>query len=231
MPSAQKRGRIPSSFRAKQGVFRLSPLRLALMMGILAFGVATFYIGYSWYSQKIWGVPSQVNEFLDKKDITTLGEKGFPIYTGSNPPDITGKYYIAPWTVHFDSGNVFPVGTEIDKTYYRFFNQKRDGKVDVEYYTENAGETGSGIGSFISGEGNCFTIFTEQKGVIEGCNHKAPFVVSGCLTEKGIANWTLSNIMKWQEDTQTCKEVAMPVGNVRIIIEDDKLAEKVVDEK
>lgn len=169
-------------------------------------------------------VPSGVNNFLSARDINSLKTNKFPVYTGFNPPNLSGTYTFDNWTVKYDKMNVFPAGKAINTCDYTFSNQTADGKVDVSYTCDS--DSGSGKGSFVSGANNCFSVYVDQTGNYMSCNYYMPAVISGCLDSVGIKDLQYAIVMKSKENTTSCKEQMMPVGNLRTITIDDTHADK-----
>ncbi len=169
-------------------------------------------------------VPSGVNNFLSSRDINSLKDNKFPVYTGFTPPNLAGTYTFDNWTVKYDKMNVFPAGKAINTCDYTFSNQTSDGKVDVSYTCDS--DSGSGKGSFISGANSCFSVYVDQTGNYLSCNYYMPAIISGCLDNTGIKDLQYAIVMKSKENTSSCKENMMPVGNLRTITIDDTHADK-----
>lgn len=179
--------------------------------------------------EKIKDVPNPVNEFLNKFDIEKYKKAGIKIYTGDNPPNIEGNYYLnslvlfyeEPWDKQGD------VGDGIVNYNYKFYDQKSDGTINSSYTAESLPSEAVGIGAFISGNDNCFTIFVDDKGKGYSCNTREARLISACKTDKGLEQIKDSFIMKEKQGSD-CEEL-MPVGNLRIITEDDGLAERIAE--
>lgn len=198
----------------------LSAAGVAALISLLAFN-------FNKPKDIIAGVPSEVNKFVQAKDISLLKDQNFTVYTGSTSPNIEGAYILDSLRSTYNSDGEETGGF----VNYRMqiFDQKKD-TVSTKYSSLESSDTDSGGGAFISGEGNCFTIFVEEKGKSDnGCNYRVSSIISGCLSEQGIQNYQNADIMKYKDDKPICGEVEgglMPVGNVRIIVEEDKLAER-----
>lgn len=177
--------------------------------------------------RKISGVPSEVNTFLEKKDIDLLKDHGFPVYTGEDPPDISGKYLMDDLTVVYDPGTwegAYEIGYKIADYNYEFSAPKPGGLIDVKSYSKQAGDEGEGQGSYIAGKGNCFTIFVNRKGVTYDCRYQSPEVISGCLGNDGLTGFQCSILAK--EKTGSGCDYIMPVGYLRLYKEEDGLGQR-----
>jgi hypothetical protein len=176
---------------------------------------------------EIAGVPHPVNQFLDESDIAKIRSHGVTIYTGTTPPDITGNYLLNSLSVLYDPGTwsgAYPVGYHIPSYVYGFSNQKADGSISAHYYSDEIDDTANGLGAFISGENNCFTVFINQVGDTNDCHYSSPQIISACMAPTGIKNFTNSYLPK-EKDGSGCDELA-PIGYLRIAEESDGLAEK-----
>lgn len=170
----------------------------------------------------IANVPKEVNNFLDEDDLVKLQSKGFKVYKGATPPMIVGNYvYLAKVVSDGNFPGAYPVGYELSRYIYSFKNQNGS-RIETAYNSYIENDDAKGAGSFISGSGNCFTVFNEKKGVDDGCNYASAEIASGCLAEGGISNLSLSYIAK-SKSGRNCDDL-MPVGNYRVI--NDTFAEK-----
>jgi len=169
---------------------------------------------------KIDGVPDGVNDFMDQSDLDGLKNAGMVVHIGNNPPDITGTYYAdTRYTQYDDQGYIQAF---VNAT-YKFYNQTSDGLVDMQQTEEGVAE-GTGIGSFISGESDCFTVWQDYKDHStyngDDCYSNSAVLVSGCLTTEGITEFQYGLIMKSRSGT--CNYVVAE-GYKRIIYETDGL--------
>jgi len=106
------------------------------------------------------GSKNEIKEYFSAEVISTLDELGYNFNTGGNPPDLKGSYFANSFTLK--SSNVTgdtPGMSFVDYT-YSFSNQSSD-KIDCSSSSSVSNE--SGVGSFISGSGNDFSIYVKQK--------------------------------------------------------------------
>jgi hypothetical protein len=167
------------------------------------------------------GVPGGVNDFLSNSDIEKLENSGLLVYTGVNPPNITGNYYCNSWE-NFNTGVSY-----INYT-YQFYNQTNDLKVSVKSAGGNS--TSEGFGAFLSGSGDNFTVYCEVN-TINDRGHivklKTADIYSGKITTAGISNFQKGFIILEKEND--INNEFMNVGETRVVYESDGLAEKVND--
>jgi len=163
------------------------------------------------------GVPSEVNNFFGQADLDKLKEAGMNINTGINPPDITGTYLGDTLVISYDDTDA--TGMSVSRYQYTFYDQTAAGAIKVDYTALDAADVATGTGGFISGEGTCFSIYLDTKGVADTCNYKTPNIISGCLNTSGdITSWQQGLIMTEKEGS--C-DTLIPVGHRRIISETD----------
>lgn len=176
--------------------------------------------------EEIKNVPNPVNEFLNNNDIEEYEKTGMKIYTGNNPPNIEGLYKSDSLVIFYDEPfeNVAPVGAEVSSYNHKFYDQKRDGTIKLKRIPLEGQDTAEGVGGFISGDNNCFSIFVNVKDQSDQCDTDQATIYSACKTEVGLEGLQAGFILKKQEGPGCGKVV--PVGHLRIITEDDELAER-----
>ena len=143
-------------------------------------------------------VPEEILENLDDH---------MPIYTGVNPPNVEGAYYVDPAVAVYcedeDDGGYSP-GDEVTSEYIRFFNQDdTDNTLDYEEYSESGSSSQAGYGAFISGSGDNFTAFFNTEGEATEDGHvitfKTALVISGTKTSSGIKDLYYAFVMVEKE--------------------------------
>jgi hypothetical protein len=170
----------------------------------------------------IANVPKEVNNFLVEDDLVKLQSKGFKVYKGATPPIVVGNYvFLAKVVSDGNFPGAYPVGYELSRYIYSFKNQNGS-RIETAYNSYIENDDAKGAGSFISGSGNCFTVFNEKKGTDDGCSYASAELASGCVADGGISNFSLSYIAK-SKSGSNCEDL-MPVGNFRVI--NDAFAEK-----
>lgn len=167
-------------------------------------------------------VPPGVNEFLSPENIDSLRERGLTIHTGLNPPDIQGNYYL-------NSLAESETGMGFLNYSYRFYNQTSDLIINVSYISDGGHDTAEGIGAFIAGEDQKFSIFVEEEGSVDFGTHVAIFntatIYSGIRTQDGMEDFQFGFIVTHKEND--LNNQLMNVGDTRVIFEEDGLAEQV----
>ena len=119
---------------------------------------------------------------------------GMPINGGETPPNIENAYIGSPFVLKASNISTDEIGHTYSDYYVKFYNQNNS-KLTIEMNYKNGPETGTGIGSYIVGEGNKFSVFVEVTAEANGSKAKLIHVISGELTEEGINNLYFANFM------------------------------------
>jgi len=145
---------------------------------------------------KMYNLSGSILDIIPDEFIAIIEELGLEINGGIDPPIINGSYLIAPLIrvkSNFpDNMNNF---CDMDLTFY---DQKPKPDLTVKInYEQCIGNIGTGLGAFISGEGNKFSVFvpilnTDPHGHITDLIK----IFSGELEETGIKNMHFVLIMK-----------------------------------
>ncbi len=167
-------------------------------------------------------IPDEVDDFFDEEQREALEDVGMVIHTGDDPPDIEGTYFLDAIEIIYDDSDTW---LDIVDYTYVFFDQTNDGEISMNYEAPDANDVAEGVGAFISGSGDCFSIFLDTEGVANGCEYKLPGIISGCLDDSGITDWQNGFIMG-EKSGDNC-DLLMPTDHRRIIEETDDLAEEI----
>ncbi|AXE18176.1 hypothetical protein DR864_10700 [Runella rosea] len=175
------------------------------------------------------GFSKEIQKIVPQSIVNDLRAKGMTINEGKVPPTLEGAFRANPYELLSPTGpeDVWAKGKIITAYRYLFSQQTADGKeVKIDYKSENGVDVGSGLGAFISGYGNKFTVFAEVKGRHENVDYTNLIVISGEVTPKGIADLQHSLYLT-QKSEGPGRGVLIPVNTGRIWIDKDKLAEKI----
>src|SRR3989344_3249406 len=165
-------------------------------------------------------IPNPVNEFLNNNDIEEYENAGMKIYTGNNPPNVEGLYRSDSLVILYDKPfeDAAPVGTKVSSYNHEFIDQKPDGTVKLLRKSPQGEDIAAGVGGFISGSNNCFSIFVNVKDQSNQCNINEATIYSACKGEEGLEQLQAGFIVKENKGSGCGKTV--PVGHLRIITED-----------
>jgi hypothetical protein len=130
--------------------------------------------------------PDEAREIISDEDLQRLIEVGAVVYPGSDPPDVSGVFDVAQGVVAYHDREWIE-GTEVCKRIWTL-----ESTDDPEMYVssseqyDNCSGSGEGQGTYISGSGNCFTLYSAGSGERDGCEYEDAGITSGCLTDDGI---------------------------------------------
>ncbi len=171
------------------------------------------------FSNKIYAIISQ--PLLD-----SLRNRGMTIHEGIKPPSVEGIYHVSPNQLisNFGPEDPFLPGAIFNDYKYRFYNQTSD-EVKTDFHSLNGSDAGTGQGSFLSGYGDNFTLFTQNTGVSNGVAYKTVAVTSGSITAAGIKDYQYAFILT-EKNGDHSNTIMMPVTTSRIFNDKDGLAER-----
>jgi hypothetical protein len=161
--------------------------------------------------------------------LDSLKKSGMAINEGNTPPVLEGIYKVSPMVLvkNYGIDDSYWEGYTVGDTKYKFYNfNKNDLSLMIDVLQN--GKAGNGNGSFISGNGNKFSVFSEIKKQAEFITptNTSVQIISGEITATGIINLQISLTMK-SKDGDENNTMLMPIGATRIYIDNDALSEKV----
>lgn len=170
------------------------------------------------------GLSAQIQEIVSADLLNTMKTQGMPINEGANPPNIEGIFASSPHilVVPYDGDNN-KAGFVFSELIMKFSDQNNasDGSVSID--TKSAGTTSTGIGGFISGSGNKFSLFAELDVKYGTATAKQVRVFSGEITPTGIQDFYTTLVIKEKNDPDN---LLLAIGKMRIIKDGDGLASK-----
>lgn len=133
-----------------------------------------------------WGEPDDIEAIIPSALVDSL-EKYMPIYRGKTPPNVEGIYLMRPCETVYCQDNGYTPGYIVNSEIIHFYNQDEKA-LSLEYETRNFSATSfsHGVGSFISGSGNNFTVYFDTEGATDDIYTKTADVYSGTINENGI---------------------------------------------
>ena len=169
---------------------------------------------------EIKGILSEINP----ETIARLKEGGMAIHEGNTPPLIEGIYLSSPHILMQPyPGDTRRKGHLWNDYRYRISTQK-NGHAVLDFKAADA--NGSGIGIYLTGSGNKFTLYARVFGQERGVNKTDITVISGEITPEGIKNFTSSYVLAWKEGDSS-NNILMPIGAHRVSGDQDRLAQKI----
>ena len=161
-------------------------------------------------------VPEEILEKIDDH---------MPLYSGVNPPNVEGAYYVDPFVAVYceDQGNGgYDPGTFVYSLRILFSNQNAS-KNTLDYNgVDISGSWEEGKGAFISGSGNNFTAFFNTEGNMYGIYTKTALVISGTKTSLGVEDLHYAFVMVEKGDDPDGK--LMEEGVFRVFKDEDGMS-------
>jgi len=172
------------------------------------------------------GLTPEINQLIPSSILTKIKKLGMPINTGENPPNIENHYLASPFILNASNisedtpGDVF---SDFELNFYEQDNDKMTIKIDME----DGFESGSGLGGFIVGEDNNFTVVCEVD--IYDSDHdlyaKTAVIISGKYKSTGIVNISIAVVML--DNHGNPKGNFIENGSVRIFNDSDGFSEAI----
>jgi hypothetical protein len=165
-------------------------------------------------------IPDEVYTFLTDADLDEVNSLGMPIYVGSDPPITTGTYYLDSLAIVYDDeGATGPIGTY----YLQIGDSGFDYQVSLCEYTTDSTSSSCAVQAYVSGNGDCFTIYAYNAGRSGNCEHDDVSIYSGCFDYYGDLIG-LQNAYYTTAQAGNCAN-RTPIGHLRIIEEMDGVSE------
>jgi len=194
--------------------------RKKIIIIILMLFASLFYLA-STCDKQGKDLPQEVLDMLTDEQIEQLKKDGLNIYEGQNPPNVEGAYLADnEYCVYSSDGDDDWYTYDY---YYNLTNQSGDTLI-VAYNGGPGSDISTGDLAYISGDGDNFSIFVESHGIVYGITYTDVTVYSGTIAADGIHDFQFGFIMTSKGDDPY--EELMDVGEDRIFIEDDGLAER-----
>lgn len=140
------------------------------------------------------GLTRDVTDLVPQEILDEMENLGLPIYGGIAPPNIEGRFVASPFILLGSNRPSDTPGYQF-QDYYVTFKEQDDRELTIMMDYENGTETGNGLGSFIVGEGNRFSVFVEVISEQSGETASVVNVISGELTSTGIKDLYFANFM------------------------------------
>lgn len=160
-----------------------------------------------------------IRSIISQPIIDSLRKWGLNINDGNTPPSVTGIFLLHPDSCIFDNSGYNTAGEIYDDYKIRFSqqnNSKLTIRVDRKDVGSDADNASDSIATFISGNGNYFTIFAQEKGVESGIGYTSLDIYSGQITAAGIAGFQLAHYEKSKDPDPG--NVLISVGSSRIFM-------------
>lgn len=174
------------------------------------------------------GLTQEINNLIPDSIITAMVDLGMPINRGGTPPVLAGTYLANPFILKASNILYDNPGNAFADYYVTFYDQNND-NLSIKLDYTNGPESGSGLGGFIVGTGDQFSVFAEVNSTYSTFNAKLVQVISGKLTAEGIKDFYFANFML--DNFGNPGQVWIADGEGRVIYDSNLLASKVTSGK
>jgi len=135
-----------------------------------------------------------IRNIVSDSTLQNIIELGMPVNKGLTPPDIENSYVASPFILKSSNISYDYEGKLFADYYVRFYDQNND-SLTIKLDYSNGGETGTGVGGFLSGSGSRFSVFVEVNSLYLGYPAKMLQIISGTITSEGIKDFYFTNYM------------------------------------
>jgi len=140
------------------------------------------------------GLTEAINELVPDSILAELEDLGMPINTGDDPPSIEGYFYNSPFVLMASNRPYDYIGSQYADYYVRFYGQNNKKlQINVDYL--NGGEVGEGLGGFVVGEADSFSVFAELTVVVGSDTAFVLVLYTGKMTAEGITDMYIALMM------------------------------------
>lgn len=170
------------------------------------------------------GSIASIEDFYTPELVKVLDSLGFIINTGNKPPLLEGIYHAAPLILQSSSVQ----GDNLGSRFYDYeitFSNQDNGNLTIDFLGDQGIEIDNGSGSFISGEGNSFSVFLITNTEISNYSADSAISLSGTLVEDGIENLQVAYLMLDNNENQG--GVFIPNNTGRVLFDSDGFSEKI----
>lgn len=133
------------------------------------------------------GLTKEINNLVPEDILTEMIALGMVINTGDNPPSLENSYLISPYILKNSNISKDIIGSKYADAYIKLSNQNNK-TLTVKLYKSQASAISKGIGSFVVGNNNNFSVFSEIEITYENYTAMGVTVFSGTLVADGIEN-------------------------------------------
>lgn len=130
--------------------------------------------------------PDEAEDIVSDEYLQRLEDEGdMVIHDGDDPPTIEGEYYFGDAEVVYTDSENWP--SSGDSCHHYTTYEPTDSPYRYEMSGESPDCDGAGVGeaAFISGSGDCFTLYIAAEGHFEDCETEEASVMSACLADNG----------------------------------------------
>lgn len=170
------------------------------------------------------GLTKDINDFVPQSVLDEIEEMGMPINEGVNPPNIQFRYHASPFILLNSNRESDNIGSKFSD-YDIQFSEQNNTNLTVKSASVNGGQESEGVGGFIVGDDNRFSVFSKVNSELKGEKAVLLNMISGKITSDGIIDFYFANFML--DDNGDPSDVWIEVGDGRILYDSDGFSEKI----
>ena len=196
-----------------------------LMICVLAVGMLNFGCKKDKDDSSDSALPKEVTNFVPESILNEIKKLGMPINEGNTPPNIVFTFMAKPLYLKASNRPGDAVGQQFANFRVKFYEQNNE-KRSIKCDYVNGSATGTGLGSYVSGTGSTFTVFSEMNVTIGADKVKLVQVISGTILDGGIKDFYYANFMI--DNNGNPSKSLLENGQGRIFYDTDGMSEKVL---
>lgn len=168
------------------------------------------------------GLSKEIQNIVPDSTLNKIISLGMPINKGTKPTTLTNIYKASPYVLKATNvPNDWTIGKVFSDYKVRLYDQDND-KLTIKLDYVNGPETGTGIGGFISGTDNNFSVFVKVRAMNSNTPADIIQIISGTITADGIKDFYFANFML--DDFGDPKNVWMDKERGRVIYDSDGIS-------
>ena len=169
------------------------------------------------------GLTREITDLVPQEILDEMIVLGMPINGGNKPPQLEGTFLASPFILK--NSNVLSDYEGMSfADYYATFYDQNNKDLSIKYSYINGPESGEGLGGYIVGDKNTFSIFAELTATAYGEEVSMVHVISGTIEDDGIKDLFFANFMLDNNDNPNGYWIAN--GQGRIIYDSDGFSPK-----
>ena len=138
---------------------------------------------------------TEIKNIVPDATLKIITDLGMPINKGSSPTNLVNYFKVTPFVLKASNRSSDNIGSTYSD-YVFYLHDQDNAKLSIKLDYKNGPESGTGLGGFISGNGNDFSVFikvrsTNSSGTYADLIH----IISGTMTSTGIKNLYFANFM------------------------------------
>jgi hypothetical protein len=138
---------------------------------------------------------AEIKNIVPDATLTKITDLGMPIFKGNAPTNLVNYFKASPFVLKASNRSSDNIGSTYSDYVFYLHNQD-NAKLSITLDYQNGPEAGTGLGGFISGNGNDFSVFVKVRSTNSSSGYADMIhIISGTMTSTGIKNMYFANFM------------------------------------